>query len=200
MKSSLPKRIGIYAGTFNPVHSGHLSFALQARQVAKLDQLYFLPERCPRSKQSVEHFAHRVAMLKQACRPYHNFKVLELDELSFSVRYTLPKLEARFDTSQLVLLLGSDVLSSLLTWPLVDRLLQSCELVVAVRDGDDKTKISQLVASWSTQPKGLTVFNSYASTVSSATVRQALGNRQPTDGLLSSVADYANRNWLYISL
>jgi cytidyltransferase-like protein len=59
-------RIGIYSGTFDPVHAGHMAFALQAMQEAKLDRLYFLPERRPRYKQGVEHFAHRVAMLERA--------------------------------------------------------------------------------------------------------------------------------------
>jgi nicotinate-nucleotide adenylyltransferase len=69
-------RIGIYSGTFDPVHSGHISFALQSLKAAKLDKVYFLPERRPRNKQQVEHFGHRVAMLKRAIKPYPEFNVL----------------------------------------------------------------------------------------------------------------------------
>src|ERR1035438_181672 len=91
-----PKRIGIYSGTFNPIHTGHITFALQATTEASLDKIYFLPERKPRNKAQVEHFAHRVAMIKQAIRPHPKFNILELTDPSFSVKASLPKLQAIF--------------------------------------------------------------------------------------------------------
>ena len=78
-------RVGIYAGTFDPVHVGHISFALQSLTAANLDSIYFAPERRPRNKQQVEHFAHRVAMIKRAIRPYRKFAILELVDTSFSI-------------------------------------------------------------------------------------------------------------------
>src|SRR4051812_4657029 len=95
------KRIGIYAGTFDPVHSGHVSFALQALKAAELDKVYFLPERRPRNKQHVEHFGHRTAMLKRAAQPHSQFEVLEMVDISFSVERTLPKLQKQFEGDQL---------------------------------------------------------------------------------------------------
>src|SRR4051812_40769392 len=82
------KRIGIYAGTFNPVHTGHVAFALQAVKEANLDEVYFVPERQPRGKAGVEHFGHRVAMLKRALRPYKQFDVLELVDVNMTVNRT----------------------------------------------------------------------------------------------------------------
>ena len=63
-------RIGIFAGTFDPVHAGHIAFALQAAEIAKLDEVVFIPERRPLSKSSTEHFGHRVAMIRQAIMPH----------------------------------------------------------------------------------------------------------------------------------
>src|SRR5271170_320213 len=100
------KRIGIYSGTFDPVHSGHVAFALQAMKDARLDLIYFLPERRPRHKQGVAHFAHRIAMLKHAARPYRNFKVMELTDISFLPERTIPKLCREFSGHQLVFLFG----------------------------------------------------------------------------------------------
>jgi nicotinic acid mononucleotide adenylyltransferase len=71
-------RIGIYAGTFDPVHAGHVSFALHAMTVAQLDEVYFLPERLPRYKPGAAHFAHRVAMLKRAVKPHPDLQIIEL--------------------------------------------------------------------------------------------------------------------------
>src|SRR5581483_3364510 len=87
------KRIGIYSGVFDPVHAGHIGFALQAVERAGLDKVYFLPERRPYHKQGVEHFGHRVAMLKRATRPHPALSVLELEDISFTVERTLPKLQ-----------------------------------------------------------------------------------------------------------
>jgi nicotinate-nucleotide adenylyltransferase len=194
------QRIGIYAGTFDPVHAGHISFAVQALQYAKLDRIYFLPERRPRNKQGVEHFGHRVAMLKRALRPHATFAVLELDDVNFSIERTLPKLRRQFSGHQLVFLQGSDDAKRLAEWPHFERLLQDGEIVVGVRVPDSVEDIKELISGWPVQPKAATVFDSYAAHVSSGMVREGLRNRQTPHGLLQSVAHYSNHHWLYVSL
>jgi nicotinate-nucleotide adenylyltransferase len=193
-------RIGIYSGTFDPVHAGHMAFALQAMQEAKLDRLYFLPERRPRYKQGVEHFAHRVAMLERAISPHRNIGVLDYVDTNFTVERTLPKLEHQFSGSQLVFLLGSDTARQMPGWSHVERLLSCCELVVGSRNTEESSAIEEEIASWAEQPKALKVVASYAPDVSSSSVREALRRRQSVRGLLQSVARYSNRHWLYISL
>lgn len=194
------KRVGIYAGAFDPVHAGHISFALQALRAAKLDRIYFLPERRPREKSGVEHFGHRVAMLKRALKPHERFEVLELVDVSFSVERTLPALQKRFAGDELVFLFGSDVVPGLSDWPNADRLLAAGELVVGLRNQDDRASLHAIVEAWPVQPKAVTVFPSYAPAVSSGRVREALRRRQPAAGLLTSVERYSDRHWLYVSL
>jgi nicotinate-nucleotide adenylyltransferase len=193
-------RIGIYAGTFDPVHSGHIAFALQSLQAAKLDKICFLPERRPRQKQQVEHFGHRVAMLNRAVKPYPEFEVLELVDISFNVERTLPYLQRLFPKSELVFLFGSDVIGGLADWPRVDKLLKSSELVIGLRFQDDRQKIHQIVEGWQTQPKAVTIFESFAPEVSSGKIRESLRKRQATEGLLKSVERYSDSHWLYVSL
>ena len=192
-------RIGIYAGAFDPVHAGHVAFALQAIATAQLDRVYFLPERRPRNKQGVEHFGHRVAMLTRASAPHAKFGVLEHVDSSFSVARTLPRLQKQFRGDQLVFLFGSDAISHLPTWPNAKRLLTSSELVVGVRASEDVAIVRQQIAAWDNQPQALAIFDSYAADVSSGAVREGLRRRRPVRGLLSSVAHYSNRHWLYIS-
>jgi nicotinate-nucleotide adenylyltransferase len=193
-------RIGIYAGTFDPVHAGHVAFALQSLQAAQLDRVYFLPERRPRAKQQVEHFGHRVAMLNRALQPHPQCEVLELVDVSFSVQRTLPSLQQQFPGDELVFLFGSDVISGLADWPNVEQLLKACELVVGLRQNDDRAAIHQIVESWQAQPKAVTIFPSFAPHVSSGKIRQALREHQAADGVLKSVERYSDRNWLYVSL
>ena len=194
------KRIGIYAGSFDPVHVGHITFALQALEQAHLDELYFLPERRPRYKTGVEHFAHRVAMLKRAAEPYRKFDVLESVEINFIVKRTLPMLQHKFKGAQLVFLFGSDVVSSLPDWPLAEQLLKVSELVIAAREGSDAEDLQRAIASWPIQPLAATMLTSFAPMVSSKIIREALRTRQPTVGLLQSVARYSDHHWLYVSL
>jgi nicotinate-nucleotide adenylyltransferase len=195
------RRIGIYAGTFDPVHSGHIAFALQALLAAGLDKIYFLPERRPRGKQQVEHFGHRVGMLERALKPHPRLEVLELVDVNFSVERTLPKLKRQFPDSQLVFLFGSDIVPRLADWPSAGRFLKDAELVIAIRSRDNRDRLHETIESWQTQPKSVTMFDSYAPDVSSKMVREALRQGKPEiPGLLTSVERYSDRHWLYVSL
>lgn len=194
------KRIGIYAGAFDPIHAGHIALALQAKSAAKLDQVYFLPERRPRNKQHVEHFAHRAAMIKQAIKPYLKFKVLELVDVSFSVERTLPKLLNIFKGDELIFIFGSDAIKDIYSWPSSERLLKNYEIVIGLRGKDKRKNIKRSVEAWPTRLKAVTIFDSYAPDVSSGKIREALKRRLKSPGTLSSVERYSNLHWLYISL
>lgn len=196
----MTKRIGIYAGTFDPVHAGHIAFALQAIKAADLDEIYFMPERKPADKAGVEHFGHRVAMLNRALKPHPQFKTLEMVDISFTVKRTLARLESLFPNDRLVFLFGSDVVTSLPTWPHIDRLLELAELVIGVRDDIKLEEVQGVIDGWPKKPQAITMFTSYAPRVSSSKVRDALRRRQPTEGVLKSVAKYSNQHWLYVSL
>jgi nicotinate-nucleotide adenylyltransferase len=194
------KRIGIYSGTFDPVHAGHIAFALQAIKAAQLDEVVFLPERSPRNKHASEHYAHRLAMLKRAIKPYPNMSVLELADKNFNVKRTLPQLQNICNGADLIMLAGSDVLAHMPDWPNIDALLQNCELVIGARAKDEPAMIRTLVSAWPRQPRRLHIVQSYAPHVSSTRVRGALAQRKHTSGLLSSVHTYARANWLYVSI
>jgi nicotinate-nucleotide adenylyltransferase len=194
------KRVGIYAGVFNPVHAGHIAFALQALEAAKLDAIYFVPERRPRQKQAVEHFGHRVAMIRQALRPHPKLGVIELEDVSFSVKRTIPRLQKRLPNRQLVFLFGSDAVANITQWPHFETLLTSNELVVGVREQDEQATVQAVIDQWLVQPKAVQIFPSYAGDISSRAVRAGLERRQYVQGLLSSVWRYSDQHWLYVSL
>lgn len=194
-------RTGIYAGTFNPVHSGHIAFALQAIEAAKLNTVYFLPERQPRGKQQVEHFGHRVGMLERALQPHPRLKTLEMVDVNFSVKRTLPQLQKKFRGNQLVFLFGSDIVPGLAGWPHATQMLKDNELVIGIRSRDNREDLRGIIEKWKTQPKSVTIFDSYAPDVSSGIVREALRKgKAATPGLLRSVERYSDRHWLYVSI
>ena len=193
-----PKRIAFYGGSFDPVHLGHMTFALTAIRKAKLDELYFLPERFPRHKVTMEHFGHRVAMLKEAIKPYPKMKILELDDKKFDVTRTLPKIEKQFVNAKIIFLFGSDKVENMMTWPNIGLMFKKCEIVIGTRNNLDLMTIRTLVKEWPT--KRVKILKSYAPLVSSSNIRDALINNDMPDGLLLSVHRYIRQNWLYISL
>ncbi|HEU5121705.1 MAG TPA: adenylyltransferase/cytidyltransferase family protein, partial [Candidatus Saccharimonadales bacterium] len=66
------RRIGIYSGTFDPVHYGHIAFAASAIRACNLDEVVFLPEPQPRYKAGVTDIAHRLALLTMATAAQSN--------------------------------------------------------------------------------------------------------------------------------
>jgi nicotinate (nicotinamide) nucleotide adenylyltransferase len=176
-----------------------VAFALQAMPAARLDQVVFMPERRPRYKPSVEHYAHRVAMLKAALEPHPDLSVMEVVDKHFTVRRTLNMLRQVFGDAEIVLLMGSDTALGIPDWPYAEQLLTNCELVVGVRSEHQHNEVERVVGGWQTVPLSLTIFDSFAPHVSSSRIRNAIRTNQYADGLLSSVQRYARQEWLYVS-
>lgn len=192
------KRIGIYAGTFDPVHVGHITFALQAFKAAHLDMVYFMPEREPRYKTGVEHYGHRYAMLRRAVRPHLHLAVLDTTDKHFSVGRTLPRLQQEFGDAELVFLMGSDVAEHLPTWAHIDQLVAQVSFCVGLRHGTDRKHIEDICTRLAVPPNRLTFIDSFAADISSSKVREAIRAKRIVRGVLASVYRYAQREWLYL--
>lgn len=133
-------RIGIYGGTFDPVHMGHLILAEQCRDQAKLDEVWFLPSYHPPHKQgqAVTRFEHRCDMLELATAGHPAFQVnrieKELPPPSYTAE-TLAELHRRHPGHELFLLMGSDGLPDLPGWYEPRRVIEQAGLVVVPRPG-----------------------------------------------------------------
>ena len=131
-------RIGIFGGTFDPVHLGHLIVAEQCREQARLDQVLFVPAARPPHK--VEHhltpFSQRVEMLALACAGYPAFKIEEMEKdrpgPSFTVD-TVEQIHRRHPDAELFLLLGADTLHDLPHWYEPARIARLAELLMVPR-------------------------------------------------------------------
>lgn len=191
------KRVGILSGTFDPVHKGHVAFALQTVEAAELDMLYFAPEVKPRRKTQVTHFGHRVAMLKLATRAYKKLDVLELPDRYFTALGTLPKLQHKFPDAQIVLVLGSDLFSHMARWPKVETMLGKVGLVVGARGNYEVSEVLGQVAELPAQPREFHVLDSVERQVSSAAIRADIIAGKTSNQVIPSVLTYIHDNWLY---
>ena len=133
-------RIGIFGGTFDPVHMGHLILAEQCRDQAKLDEVWFLPSYIPPHKAGagVTRFEQRCDMLDLAVAGHPAFRIdrieKELPEPSFTAR-TLAELHARHPGNEFFLLMGSDCLPDLPGWYEPRQVIELAGLVVVPRPG-----------------------------------------------------------------
>ncbi len=200
MRIARKPRVGIYAGTFDPVHAGHIGFALQAQQIAELDEVCFMPERRSRYKPGSEHYVHRLAMISQAIRPYPSFSAAEFVDKHFTITRTLPQIKHIYEDCRLVMLMGADVFAGLVDWPDFDRLLRECEVVVSVRSANELTNALHVMQTLSVPSQSISLIDSTEPDISSTKIRQALRLNKQEKGLLPSVERYARQEWLYASL
>lgn len=194
------KKIGILSGTFDPVHKGHISFALQAIEAAGLDEVVFVPEPLPRHKQDVTHIGHRIAMLELIVSDYPNLSVLELPDKQFTVAASLPRLIKKYPNDELFMLIGTDVLAHISVWPHVKTLLRKVSLVVAVRGQKDMSHAKQLLTQLPLQPSESHVLVSNHRSIAGRDIRATLKAGEVPVGMFNDVASYAKQNWLYESL
>ena len=145
--------IGLFGGTFDPIHRGHVALARQALARCHLNRIYFVPASVPphKQQQALSPFAHRYAMLALATAPERAFipSLLEApDELATgaSGRGRPPKPNYTIDTikrlkqslkksDSLLLLMGIDAFSDIAQWYQAEALFGECEFVVASRPG-----------------------------------------------------------------
>ncbi len=191
-------KIGIYSGTFDPIHNGHLSFARAAIAHCNLEKVFFLPEPRPRQKQAVKSYQHRVRMIELAVAEEPQLGVIMLGQQQFSVERTLPALVARFSGTELFMLFGEDVVQKMFHWSNIEKLLESTELIIGVRDNQErnvKETISTFTHATHIKPRYHVVMTSNAS-ISSSKVRQdiALLRRAPIPG---PVSEYIAQQGLY---
>ena len=134
-----PERIGLFGGSFDPVHHGHLLLAQDALEQLSLDRLFFIPAAINPHKLDAAPQASprlRLEMLREATRmqPLFSIDTLELEREgpSFTID-TVDAFRSRFAGAQIFLLLGEDNLPKLHSWHQFERLRQLVSFVSFVR-------------------------------------------------------------------
>jgi nicotinate-nucleotide adenylyltransferase len=144
-------RIGIFGGTFDPPHTGHLVLAEYCREAADLGQVWFLPSYVPphKAERGLSRFEHRCDMVTLATTGQPAFRTepieKELPPPSYTV-HTLEELQARHPEHEFVLVIGGDSLRDLPTWYRPQRLLELAEIVAVARPGVDVPTAAELAA------------------------------------------------------
>lgn len=132
--------IGIYGGTFDPIHYGHLRLAEELNEIIGFSKLYFVPSGSPRLRNApIASKDHRVAMLSAAIQDNETFTLdkreMSRDGESYSV-VTLRELRKKFGSEcALCFIMGSDAFLNLTKWHCWHEMFELCHIIVADRPG-----------------------------------------------------------------
>ncbi len=149
-----PRHIGLFGGSFDPVHDGHLHVARVARARFGLDRIVFMPAEQPPHKpgRRLEPGAHRLAMLHLAIDGEPGWSVSDLELRRGGLSYTidtvraLPRELGEPEDAVIHLLIGSDNLSGLSHWREARALLERVQPIVIHRGGDPAHELALLRA------------------------------------------------------
>lgn len=134
-------RVGLYGGSFNPIHVGHLRTAIEVRAAANLDAVWLVPAHQPPHKDpaDIAPASDRLAMVEAAVDGVDELRVepieLERDGPSYTID-TLRLLRERHPGNEFSLILGFDAFRELHTWSRYEELVAECDLIVTTRPPD----------------------------------------------------------------
>ena len=187
-------RLGIFGGSFDPPHLGHLLPVIDAAEALGLDQVWFVPagEQPFKIGQASASAAHRLAMTERLVQGIPGFAAdpAEIDRpgLSFTVD-TVTHMAAAFPTAELVLLLGADAFALFEQWREPDRIQAQASIAVLSR-GDEPVLVPRGVA--------VQVLQTRRVDISSTELRARVADGRIIRGFMpDAVADYIVEHRLY---
>jgi nicotinate-nucleotide adenylyltransferase len=132
--------IGLFGGTFDPIHLGHLRAAVEVRRLTGLDRILFIPSYLPPHKApgGAATPADRLRMVELACRRRAGLEVspieVEAREKSYSI-LTLRKVREMSPKARLFFIVGIDAFLDIGTWHQYEKVLEECFFIVTGRPG-----------------------------------------------------------------
>lgn len=132
------KKYGIFGGSFNPIHYGHLMICEYIKEEMGLDKVIFIPTGNPPHKELELSAEDRYEMVRLAISPNPDFEISDIETTRIKMSYTVDtirELKKIYKEEKLYFLIGLDSLFQLKTWMKIGDLSQEIEFVVALRPG-----------------------------------------------------------------
>lgn len=189
------RRIGVFGGTFDPIHLGHLVAACEVRHRLALDELIFVPTGEPWQKQNRQ---------VTAAEDRYIMTVLATDRSAFGVSRvdveragptftvdTLRDLHAQYDPADLFFITGADTLAGLPTWREPETLIELAHMVAVTRPGHELDALPL-------PSSALTMVEIPGLDISSTMCRERVAREEPIDYLVpAAVVEYIGKHQLY---
>lgn len=220
IKGKITKRkIGLFGGTFNPIHIGHLRGAEEIREAFSLEKVVFVPAATPPHKdaEKIVDPDHRLKMVRLGTRTNPAFSTSEIELRRPGKSYSIDTIRyfQRNQGTSLFFILGRDAFGEIETWKDYEQLFFLCNFIVMARPGFEETSSSaplppRLTSVFRYSPEGGSWIHVSGHTlhfraitfldISSTRVRELIGRKESVRYLLPrEVETYIRRHGLYQS-
>ena len=196
------QRIGIYGGTFNPPHIGHVRAAEYAVEALQLDKLLMIPAYAAPHKALPENTPsprQRLQMLQLSIGGNQRISASDLEICREGTSYTyetIGQVQQQYPNAQLYLLMGSDMFTSFSTWKCADMISSQVTLVVLLRGEQAEQKRIQESAA-QMQHAQVVYLKNPVTEISSTQMRRLLALRCAEEYLPKGVGNYIRQQGLY---
>lgn len=198
------ERIGIYGGTFNPPHIGHIQAAKQAVKTLQLDKLLLIPDRVAPHKELPDNSPspwQRLDMLRIAAGQDPALEVSDIELNREGPSYTcetVAQLKECYPQAELVVLMGTDMFLSFPSWRCPQKILAGAALAVAYRgDRQERQEVARMQRQLESQGAKVYLLENQVTEISSTQLRRMLAFGCADSFLSPGVGDYIRQNKLY---
>ena len=197
------KKIGLFGGTFNPIHLGHMKIAKTFYEKLHLDEMIVMPAKVPVHKESkgLAPAADRLEMCRIAIKDIPHFSVsdfeLNSDKPSYTV-YTLREFEKHNKDAKFYLIIGSDMLFTLDEWFLYEEILQRAVVCAAARLEGDRRQLERYKSYYEEKGGQVEIVDMPPLAISSMEIRGMIARGEDAGAYLDPrVLDYIRQRGLY---
>ena len=189
-------KIGLFGGTFDPIHNGHIQICKSFLKSGLIDEIWIIPASIPPQKEDtvIATFAQRFDMLTLAFQSNKQVKILDIEDSLPKPNYTIQTvrhLKKIHRNIEFKLCIGSDSLKFINTWYKYQELLQEIDLLVVNRPG-----ISIEIENF--DPSKIQFINHTEINLSSSEIRATIRINKSSTDIPKAVMDYILRNKLYL--
>ena len=197
------KKMGLFGGSFDPIHQGHIDMALRLIDKLGLDGVLLMPTFVPPHKirESMAAAEHRLAMCRLAAGDHPQLQVSDLELQRQGASFTVDTLSAlceQYPDTRWYLITGADMFTTLRTWHRFEDVARMAVLCTVPREGTDTAYLREYVAALENDGIRCYVDDRSVLEVSSTEIRRRIATGESTHGLLpAAVAEYIRTHQLY---
>ncbi|AGF48210.1 nicotinate-nucleotide adenylyltransferase [Candidatus Kinetoplastibacterium oncopeltii TCC290E] len=197
----MKKKIGVFGGSFDPIHISHINLAMIALDSLKLDEVHLIPvfSQCHKYKLQATPI-DRLNMLKLATINYPLLKINDIEIKNCKVSYTIDTIKILQKKYECTLILGSDQINNFCTWKNWIEIIENANIAVAQRSNIPIDLSNELISSMYSLHKCISIIPLNQTDISSSTIRRYIlnQNNDSVDDMLDPfVREYIKINNLY---
>lgn len=197
-------KFGIFGGTFNPIHNGHINIALKIYDKFSLDKILFMPNKIPPHKniKNVLDEKIRLDIINIAIKNYGFFGIEDYELKKDNISYTYESLEyldSTYKGIELFFIIGSDSFINFDKWQKIERIFRSSNIIVYLRDEAHRYSITKIKGRYEELYKGrIYLFFDKIIDISSTEIREKIFNGNDVSNLVPKcVYEYIISKRLY---